>query len=89
MPLMISVSLMFGIYVVFMSLVGEGKTEDERALQHRYYANRLALLAGTVVLSAGVLYQLFYHTLDYWLLAGLVVINIVKLVSLIYSHYKQ
>ncbi len=77
------------LYVVAMSLVGEGKTADERELAHRYVANRLALIAGTIVLSLGILYQLFTHEVDYWLLAGLVVINLVKIVSLIYSNYKQ
>jgi hypothetical protein len=86
---MISVSVLLGIYTVAMSLVGEGKTADERALQHRYTSNRLGLLAGTVVLSVGVLVELFTHTLDYWLLAGLIMINLVKIISLIYLNYKN
>ncbi len=86
---MISVSVLLGVYVVAMSLVGEGKVVDERESQHRYTSNRLALLAGTVVLSVGVLVQLFTHTLDYWLLAGLITINLVKIISLIYSNYKH
>lgn len=86
---MISVSVFLGIYVVAMSLVGEGKTIDERDLQHRYTSNRLALIAGTTVLSIGVLVQLFNHTLDYWLLAGLIAINLIKIISLIYSNYRQ
>lgn len=86
---MISVSLFLGMYVVAMSLIGEGRPADERDLQHRYTSNRLALIAGTIVLSAGVLVQLFNHSLDYWLLAGLIAINLVKIGSLIYSNYRQ
>ncbi len=86
---MISVSVFLGIYVVAMSLVGEGKVVDERESQHRYTSNRLALIAGTIVLSMGVLVQIFAHTLDYWLLAGLIAINLVKIVSLIYSTHRQ
>src|SRR3989338_7940384 len=86
---MISVSVFLGFYIVAMSLVGEGKTIDERDLQHRYTSNRLALVAGSIVLSIGVLVQLFSHNLDYWLLAGLIAINLVKIVSLIRSNYKQ
>ena len=86
---MISVSVFLGIYVVAMSLVGEGKMVDERELQHRYTSNRLALITGTIILSAGILVQLFNHKLDYWLLAGLIGINLVKIVSLIYSNYRQ
>ena len=86
---MLSVSALLAVYVVAMSLVGEGKTEDERGLHHRYLANRAGLVAGTIFLSVGILYQLFAHELDYWLLAGLIAINLVKIVSLIYSNHKH
>lgn len=86
---MISISVFLGGYAVAMSLVGEGKVADERDLQHRYTSNRLALIAGTIVISAGILFQLFNHKLDYWLLAGLIAINLIKIVSLIYSHFRQ
>ena len=85
---MISVSILLGIYVVAMSFVGEGKTVDESEVLHRYFSNRNALIAGTVVLSIGVLYQLFSHHLDFWLLAGLIAINFVKILGLLYSDYK-
>ena len=89
MPQMITVSVFLGIYVVAMSLVGEGQVVDERESQHRYTSNRLGLIAGTIILSAGILAQLFTHSLDYWLLAGLIAINLVKIVSLIYSNYRH
>lgn len=89
MPQMISISVFLGVYVVAMSVIGEGKAADERELKHRYVSNRLALVAGTILLSIGILVQLFDHTLDYWLLAGLIGINIVKIISLIYSNYRQ
>ncbi len=86
---MVSISVLLGLYVVAMSFIGEGKTVDERETLHRYLANRSATIAGTIMLSAGVLYQLFSHTLDYWLLAGLITINLAKIISLIYSDYKH
>lgn len=86
---MLSISALLALYVVAMSVVGEGRTGDERALHHRYLANRAALVAGTILLSIGVLYQFFTHQLDYWLLAGLITINLVKIMSLIYSNYKN
>jgi len=89
MSTMVSVSVLLGIYVVAMSLVGEGKTQDEREVAHRYLSNRAGLMAGSVILSVGILYQLFTHNLDYWLLAGLIAINLVKTISLIYSNYKN
>lgn len=86
---MLSACFFLGLYAVAMSFVGEGKTVDERETFHRYVATRSALVAGTAVLSIGVLYQLFTHQLDYWLLAGLIAINLVKIISLIYSNYQK
>jgi hypothetical protein len=86
---MVSVSVLLGLYVVGMSLVGEGKIVDERDMHHRYLANRFALLAGTIALSVGVLYQVFTHKLDLWLLAALIVMNLVKIITLMYANYKR
>lgn len=89
MSAMLSVSVLLGLYVVAMSLIGEGNPVDEREVAHRYSSNRTALIAGTVILSVGILYQLFSHNLDYWLLTALIAINLVKIISLIYSDYKH
>jgi hypothetical protein len=87
---MLGISLALGLYVVAMSLVGEGPPEDERETHHRMLANRAALISGTIVLSLGVLYQLFIsHQLDYWLLLALMGINLSKIVSLIYLNYRK
>ncbi len=87
---MLSVSALLAVYVVAMSVVGEGKTADEREQSHRYISNRAGLIAGTIILSLGIIYQMFFsHRLDYWLLGGLIVINLTKIVSLIYLDYKK
>lgn len=84
------VCVLLGGYTVAMSLIGEGKTEDEREQHHRFVANRWALIAGTATLSIGIIYQLMIdHSLNYWLLIGLIAINITKIVSLIYLNYKK
>ena len=89
MTTMLSASALLVLYTVAISLVGEGKQTDEREEFHRNLSNRAGLVAGTLVFSVGVLYQLFTHTLDWWLLAGLIVINLTKIVSLIYLNYKR
>lgn len=89
MPQILSVSALLALYVITMSFVGEGNPTDERELHHRYLANRAGLVAGTIALSIGILYQLFTHHLDYWLLAGLIIINLSKIISLIYLNYKR
>lgn len=85
----ISVTTLVGLIAIAILFVGENKAEDEREIQHRLRANRLALVAGSVVLALGIAYQLFNHTLDYSLIAALLTINVVKISSLIYSHYNQ
>lgn len=87
---MLGVSAALVLYVVAMSLVGEGPAQDERDGHHRHLAHRSALIAGVVVLSLGILYQMFVsHQLDYWLLISLIIINLTKIVSLIYLNYQK
>lgn len=90
MPQMLGVSAFLVLYTVAMSLVGEGVNQDEREILHRNLSNRAGLIAGLVILSIGALCQLFInHKVDYWLLAGLIVINLTKIVSLIYLGNKK
>lgn len=90
MSTMLGIGMALGLYVIAMSLIGEGPQEDEREAYHRRMANRAAMIAGTVLLSIGVLYQLFVvHQLDYWLLIALMGINLSKIISLIYLNYRK
>lgn len=87
---MLGVSAGLILYTIAMSFVGEGKNQDERAVLHKNLANRAGLVAGSVIFSLGILYQLFAkHQVDYWLLAGLIVINLTKLISLIFLEQKH
>ncbi len=53
---------------------------------HKYMANRAGLIAGTIVFAVGIIYQMFVsHTIDYWLLVGLISINLTKIISMIFS----
>ena len=90
MPQMLGISIVLGLYAVVLSLVGEGKTADEREAAHRYISNRAALVTCTAIISLGVIVQLFVsHHLDYWLLASLIALNLAKIISLIYLNYKK
>ena len=87
---MLSVSALLVLYTIAISLVGETNNLDERDVMHRNLANRAALIAGTVIFSIGLIYQMFItHELDWWLLAGLIVINLTKITSLIYLNYRK
>jgi hypothetical protein len=87
---MLGVSAALVLYAIGMSFVGEGTNLDERETLHKHLSNRAGLVAGTVVFSVGILYQMFVgHRVDYWLLAGLIVINLTKIISLIYLNEKK
>ena len=90
MPTMLSVSAILVLYTVGVSLVGETNNADERDILHRNLSNRTALIAGTVIFSVGLIYQMFVsHKLDWWLLAGLIAMNLTKIISLIYLNYRK
>ncbi len=90
MPQMLGVSAFLGLYTIAMSLVGETGLTDERDILHRNLSNRAGLIAGLVILSFGTLYQMFIsHMVDYWLLSGLIIINLTKIISLIYLQSKK
>lgn len=86
---MVGVSAGLVLYAIAMSLVGEGVKQDEREILHRNLSNRAGLVAGLIVLSVGVIIELFDHKVDYWLLSGLIVINLTKIISLIYLENKK
>jgi hypothetical protein len=89
MPQMLGVSGFLVLYTVAMSLIGEGVKQDEREILHKNLSNRAGLVAGLVILSIGVIVQVFSHKVDYWLLSGLIVINLTKIISLIYLQNKK
>lgn len=89
MPKMIVTCIALAGYVILLSLIGEGKEADEREGYHRFIANRGAVITGATILSIGIIYQLFHHQLDYWLLGALIGMNIVKIVLLVYLENKK
>jgi hypothetical protein len=90
MPQMLSVSAVLVMYTVAISLVGETNNVDERDIMHRNVSNRAGLIAGNIIFSLGLIYQMFItHALDWWLLAGLIAINLTKIISLIYLNYRK
>jgi len=87
---MIGVSGALVLYTVAISLIGQGTSTDERDLLHKYISNRAGLIAGTIVFVIGIIYQLFVsHQIDYWLLIGLISVNLTKIISLIFLNYRR
>ena len=87
---MLGVSAGLVLYTLAMIFVGEGTSLDERQILHRNISNRAGLIAGNIIFSLGIIYQMFIlHSVDWWLLAGLIVINLTKIISLIFLETKK
>lgn len=80
---MLAITLaLFGIFASF--ILREG-TIDERDDQHRALAGRNAFLAGSGVLTLGIVIQGYTHTVDPWLVATLIAMIIVKIGTRVWS----
>jgi hypothetical protein len=70
-----------GIFGIYASFILREDMADERDSQHRTLAGRNAFLAGSGVLTLGIVYQGYIHTVDPWLVIALVVMVLVKIAS--------
>lgn len=73
----------FALYVVFML---REKVADERDISHRALSGRVAFLAGSLILIAGITFQAIWMSgIDEWLVLSLLVMILAKLITRIYS----
>lgn len=83
MYLLAGVIAVFALYVVFML---REKATDERDISHRALSGRVAFLAGSLILIAGVTFQAIWMSgIDEWLVLSLLVMILAKLITRIYS----
>lgn len=86
MTLLVIALVAFGMFALFIL---QEKVIDEREQQHRVVAGRVAFIAGTLVLTVGILFQSIHHHVDPWLFITFVIMIIAKLGSRGYidRHY--
>ena len=77
------------VFAIFASFIWKENSRDEREGLHKMIAGRIAFLAGTAVLVAGIIVQSFKHELDFWLVLTLGTMILAKIISLIYSRTKH
>ncbi len=77
------------VFVVFGVYVWREQARDEREGIHRMLAGRVAFLVGTSVLLLGVIVQSVRHQLDPWLVVGLGVMVLTKMLALSYASAKR
>jgi len=75
-------------FVIFGSFIWKEKVADERENLHRFVVGRYAFLAVTSVLLLGIIIQTINHTLDIWLVAGLVTGILTKVIGSLYTQRK-
>jgi hypothetical protein len=74
-----------GLFGIFASFILRESMIDERDGQHRTLAGRNAFLAGSGVLTLGIVIQGYAHTVDPWLVIALIVMIIVKIGTRMWS----
>lgn len=68
-----------GLFGLFASCIMRERMGDERDAQHRTLAGRNAFLAGSGVLTLGIVIQGYSHSVDPWLVIALITMIIVKI----------
>lgn len=76
-------------FTLFAGFIYKEKVSDEREVLHRFLASRYAYLFGTSVLVIGVTVQTFQHTLDPWLIVGLIAMVFGKIAGQVYGKIKH
>lgn len=78
-------AIVLGLFGIFASFILREKSVDERDEQHRTLAGRNAFLAGSGVLTLGIVVQGYTHTVDPWLVIALIVMIFVKIGTRVWS----
>ncbi len=85
MMVMSMLAITLGLFGLFASFILRETMIDEREGQHRTLAGRNAFLAGSGVLTLGIVIQGYTHTVDPWLVVALIVMIVVKIGTRIWS----
>jgi hypothetical protein len=85
MMVMCMLAIALGLFGIFASFILREKSVDEREDQHRTLAGRNAFLAGSGVLTLGIVIQGYAHAVDPWLVIALIVMIIVKIGTRMWS----
>ena len=85
MMVMCMLAIALGLFAIFASFILREDMRDERDAQHRTLAGRNAFLAGSGIITLGIVIQGYTHTVDPWLVVSLIVMIVVKIGTRIWS----
>lgn len=76
-------------FLIFSAAIWKETPQDERENLHRLNAGRISFLVGSVVLAVGILSQAGAHKIDPWLVWALIAMVGSKLISRIFSQWRN
>ncbi len=85
MMVMCMLAIALGLFGIFASFILRENAVDERDGVHRTLAGRNAFLAGSGVLTLGIVVQGYGHAVDPWLVTTLIVMVVVKMATRVWS----
>lgn len=89
MVVMCMLAIVLALFGIFASFILREDSIDEREAQHKSFAGRNAFLAGSGVLTLGIVLQGYTHTVDPWLVFALIVMVVTKIGTRIWSDRNQ
>lgn len=89
-----------GLEIAFVALFGVGfslfaaffwkeRPQDERQHEHTLFSGKIAFIAGTGILSLGIIIQSLQHNLDIWLPVTLSAMILSKIIATTYAEMKM
>ncbi len=81
MMVMSMLAITLALFGIFASFILRERSVDEREDQHKSLAGRNAFLAGSGILTLGIVMQGYTHTVDPWLVFTLIGMVAVKLIT--------
>jgi hypothetical protein len=81
MMVMSMLAITLALFGIFASFILRERSVDEREDQHKSLAGRNAFLAGSGILTLGIVIQGYTHTVDPWLVFTLIGMVAVKLIT--------
>ena len=77
------------LFIIFTGLLWKETSGDEREQSHKIIASRFAYVAVIATLILGVIFQSFKGEVDPFLIIGICIALLAKILGLLYGHIKH
>lgn len=83
------VAFLVVLLIIFTGLLWKETPGDEREQMHKFIASRFAYFAVIATLIIGVIFQSFKGEVDPFLIIGICIALLAKILGLVYGHMKH